>query len=122
MTVMKNKDDKVDCSIRLTILVIVICVNVILSVFFTGGKFFEKSKPFPVSLEERINPNVAPAASLARLPGIGLAKAEQIVSYRQQVSYSGRDAKVFKDAADLDNVSGIGPKTTEDMRKFLKFE
>ena len=116
-----TRDHQDHCSIRLTSLVVVICFNVFLSIFFVMGKF-SKPQVLSFSLEDRINPNAATSASLVRLPGIGRAKAEAIVLYRKNISSAGRDAKVFKDAADLDNVSGIGPKTTKGMRKFLKFE
>jgi competence protein ComEA len=92
-----------------------------LSIFFAIGKF-SKPQVLSFSLEDRINPNVAPAASLVRLHGIGIVKARQIELYRQQVSSFGTDTKAFKNVTDLDKVSGIGPKTVQNMRNFLKFE
>lgn len=122
MIVNISKDYEDYRSIRLISLVIVICFNLFLSVFFAIGKFSKSPQIFPLCLENRVNLNVAPLASLVRLPGIGRSKADAIISYRQKAFSSGQNAKVFKDAADLDNVSGIGPKTVENIQKLLKFE
>ena len=72
-----------------------------------------------VKLETRINPNTASAASLVRLPGIGLSRAEAITAYRKKFSESG---DVFQSADDLQKVAGIGPKTVQNIKPWLKFE
>ena len=51
-----------------------------------------------------ININTASALELEVLPGIGPSKAAAIVSYRQENG-------PFKNTSDIQNVSGIGPKT-----------
>jgi competence ComEA-like helix-hairpin-helix protein len=71
-----------------------------------------------IRLEDRINPNNASPASLMRLPGLGLAKANAIVEYRQRI----RPAVAFHDCNDLDKVEGIGPKVTAAMCQYLKFD
>jgi competence protein ComEA len=53
-----------------------------------------------------ININTASASELEALPEIGPALASRIVDYRQQNGS-------FKTAAEIQNVSGIGPKTYE---------
>ena len=53
-----------------------------------------------------ININTASAPELEALPEIGPALASRIVDYRQQNGS-------FKTAAEIQNVSGIGPKTYE---------
>jgi len=75
-----------------------------------------------MELEKRINPNFAPSASLVRLPGIGLSKAEAIIAYREQII--GRDGKLaaFTEANDLQKVKGIGPRTVEKLKPVLRFE
>jgi competence ComEA-like helix-hairpin-helix protein len=75
-----------------------------------------------IELEYRINPNDASPASLARLPGIGLARAEAIAAYREQFRQSNRGNLAFQDCDDLQNVKGIGPVTAENMCVWLKFE
>ena len=74
-----------------------------------------------VKLESRINPNDAPPASLARLPGIGLARAQAIVTYREQFRQNGKDDLAFRDCSDLQKVKGIGPKVAADMCQYLEF-
>ena len=74
-----------------------------------------------VKLESRINPNDAPQASLTRLPGIGLTRAQAIVTYREQFRQNGKGDLAFQDCNDLDDVKGIGPVTARQMCEWLKF-
>jgi competence ComEA-like helix-hairpin-helix protein len=74
-----------------------------------------------VELESRINPNNASTASLVRLPQIGPNRAAAIIAYRESISRSGSRA-AFRGCDDLRKVKGIGPKTVENLRKWLKFE
>lgn len=61
-----------------------------------------EENPSPGILEgERINLNTAPVEELVRLPGIGEARAESIVSYRKANG-------PFQRVEDLMEVSGIG--------------
>jgi DNA uptake protein ComE-like DNA-binding protein len=73
-------------------------------------------------LEHRVNPNDAPPESLVRLPGVGLARAQAIVAYRQQFRQSGKGDLAFRGCNDLHNVKGIGPVTVRDMCEYLRFE
>jgi competence ComEA-like helix-hairpin-helix protein len=74
-----------------------------------------------VEIDGTINPNDASPASLARLPGIGPARARAIVSYRSQLpSQPGRP--IFHRPEDLQAIPGIGPATTEAIRPWLSFE
>ncbi|MGA2092823.1 MAG: helix-hairpin-helix domain-containing protein [Sedimentisphaerales bacterium] len=84
-----------------------------------GGTVYESQAA--IKLQSRINPNDAPAASLARLPGIGITKANAIVEYRRQFQKSGQDDFAFKDCNDLRNIKGIGPVTAENMCEWLRF-
>jgi len=56
----------------------------------------------------KVNINTAGAAELDTLPGIGPAIAQRIIDYREQNG-------LFSSPEDLQNVSGIGPKTYEKM-------
>jgi len=66
---------------------------------------------------ERINPNTASAGSLQRLPGIGKARAESIIAYRQM-----HGPVAFRCPEDLDNIWGIGPATVRNIAKDLAFD
>lgn len=68
---------------------------------------------------ERINPNTASMGSLVRLPGIGRARALDIIHYRQ---VNAQFETVFESADDLQAIRGIGPKTAEKLAPWLTFE
>jgi DNA uptake protein ComE-like DNA-binding protein len=75
-----------------------------------------------IELERRINPNDASPASLMRLPGVGLVRANAIVEYRRQFQQNNQGVLAFQDCTDLDKVKGIGPATARDMCEWLKFK
>jgi competence ComEA-like helix-hairpin-helix protein len=77
------------------------------------------------SLQDTIDPNVAPWPELTVLPMIGPSKAQAIVAYREERLAAGavdEFGRVFRCAEDLDQVRGIGPKTVERIRPFLRFD
>ena len=61
---------------------------------------------------EKININLADAATLQMIPGIGPSKAERILEYRETTG-------PFQNIEDIKNVSGIGNKTFENIREYL---
>ncbi|MHC4291661.1 MAG: ComEA family DNA-binding protein [Planctomycetota bacterium] len=67
----------------------------------------------------RINPNTASVASLVRLPGVGKARAMDIIYYRQNQKQAG---PAFISTRDLQNIRGIGPKTADKISPWLIFE
>ena len=75
-----------------------------------------------IRLESLINPNDAPLASLARLPGIGIARAEAMIAYRRHFIEINSNRKAFQSCDDLQKVKGIGPKTAQNISEWLKFE
>lgn len=98
------------------------CICLILSAVFamrTLGGVVPGSKPVPA---ERINPNEAPAVSLARLPGIGPSRADAIVALRSRLRTQAEGEPVFRTAEDLGQVRGIGPATIEGIRPWLRFD
>ena len=101
--------------------IIAIVVAALLSALFASSGFSRTQQPHEIILEGRINPNVAPAPSLARLPGVGLTRAGAIVGYRNSFEQQS-DRQAFVDCNDLDKVKGIGPKTVQNISPWLKFE
>ena len=75
-----------------------------------------------IELDGKINPNNAPAASLVRLPGIGISRAEAIVAYREKFNQKNKNEPAFQNCNDLQKVKGIGPKTAKNISQLLKFE
>lgn len=63
----------------------------------------------------RVNVNTATADQLETVPGIGPVKAGRIVAYRDQNG-------PFRRIEDLQNVSGIGPRTVEQLTPYLVLE
>jgi competence ComEA-like helix-hairpin-helix protein len=110
--------------------VIAAFVAVVFSCCFTGRCLRSEQPPLllaqsstgAVDLESRINPNNASTASLVRLPQIGPSRAAAIIAYRESISCSGSSRAAFRGCGDLRKVKGIGPKTVEKLRKWLKFE
>ena len=104
--------------IQLSAFFIASCMAVVFCLCFTIGS---DSGAAPVKLESRINPNDAPAAGLMLLPGVGPARAQAIISYREQFRQNHPGESAFRNCNDLDNVKGIGPATISNMCKYLKF-
>lgn len=75
-----------------------------------------------IELEDRINPNDASIASMVRLPGIGVARAEAIVACREYLVKEDGNSRAFRSSDDLQKVRGIGPKTAQNISEWLKFE
>lgn len=65
----------------------------------------------------RLDPNVATAAELELLPGVGPTVAANIIAYRE----SAERQPAFTRPEDLDAVPRIGPVTIERLRPHLRF-
>ncbi|MDL2254118.1 helix-hairpin-helix domain-containing protein [Ruminococcaceae bacterium OttesenSCG-928-I18] len=68
--------------------------------------------PFFTEAVQGVDVNHATEQELAVLPGIGPSKARAIIEYRQEHG-------PFTTASELLEVSGIGPKTLEDIMEFI---
>jgi len=66
----------------------------------------------PLAEGERVDPNRDPEWELARLPGVGPALAERIVTTRSSLG-------AFQEPEDLLRVSGIGSATLDRIRPYL---
>lgn len=93
-----------------------------LAVGFAAGMHHRTTSPPAASPGERVNPNDAPASSLARLPGIGPARARAIVAHRNRVHERTGPQPAFRNAGDLQQVKGIGPATVNNLRPWLQFD
>ena len=102
------------------VLLAIFSVLAVVFLLLTGPQGSERKVDF--ELDSRINPNFASVASLARLPGIGRARAEAIVANRESLRENGAEEKAFEELNDLQKVRGIGPKTAENMAKWVKFD
>lgn len=67
----------------------------------------------PLADGETIDPNVASAEELDRLPGVGAAKALRIVQEREENG-------PFASVEDLARVTGLGPKSVERLKPHLR--
>ena len=102
--------------------VIAVALCVLFSVGFMVSGFSKFTRESEIKLQSRINPNVASIASLVRLPGIGISRAAAVVAYRE--NFDGREPNrpAFQNYDDLQKVRGIGPKTAQNISRYLKFE
>ena len=98
--------------------VIAMAALLILAAMFASLYRADCQPPLEV-LPQRINPNTASLASLVRLPGIGKARALDIIHYRQNQK---PNEPVFLSARDLENLRGVGPKTAAALEPWLTFE
>jgi len=97
-------------------------VCVLFSIALAASGLLGVGQSCQIVLDEQITPNDAPPASLVRLPGIGIGKANAIVAYRENLGRKDSDSRAFRDCDDLQKVKGIGPKTVQNIREWLKFE
>ncbi len=78
-----------------------------------GGRLIEIDKADPLTARFQVDINKADWPELIQLPGIGQTLAKRIVASRQA-------SGPFVDQDDLRRVRGIGPKTLEQIRPYLR--
>lgn len=76
------------------------------------GELIEIDRAAPLPLEFRVDLNHADWPELAQLPGIGETLARRIVDSREQEG-------PYLQAADLQRVRGIGPRTLQRLLPYL---
>jgi len=116
--------------------VLVLLGGVLLATILRTAPWREPA-PLPTAIST-INVNSAPWWELALLPGIGETLARRIVSFREGAAgglegdgWAERDGRaaqrrrlriVFSCADDLRGVRGIGPRKTQGMAPYLRFD
>ena len=75
-----------------------------------GGVVYPHGEPLYL-----LGVNTADAGALEMLPEIGPKLAAKIIAERER-------GGAFRDAADLERVNGIGPKTSDRLRAYLSFD
>lgn len=79
----------------------------------TAGRLIEIDRAAPLAAHFQVDINSAEWTELLVLPEIGPALAKRIVENR-------RNSGPFTSVDDLDRVPGIGPKTLERLRPYLR--
>lgn len=104
--------------------VISVCAAFVFSCIFVSNLpgFEHAGKERKIHIDNRINPNNASMASMARLPGIGPVRSEAIIKYRDNFRGKNGESQAFRLPDDLQKVNGIGPKTVQNISEWLKFE
>lgn len=77
-----------------------------------GGGIAADSNSAYSSGDSKVNINTAGSVDLQTIPGIGPSKAERIIEYRSSNGY-------FKSIEDIKNISGIGDKTFDNIKKYI---
>jgi DNA uptake protein ComE-like DNA-binding protein len=72
-------------------------------------------------LADKIDPNIADAATLSVLPLIGDKRATDIVTYRERYTRDHPGEFAFKSIQDLLKIRGIGASTIDQIRPYLTF-
>lgn len=80
--------------------------------FLIGRQTIEFDNAAPLEIELVIDINMADWPELSLLPGVGETRAQGIVAYRRQHG-------PFRSIDELQNVTGIGPKTMERLRPYV---
>ena len=99
-----------------------VSMAVLFSIFFVVPNLLGSGQSHEIALDSRVNPNDASVSSLVRLPGIGIGRADGIVAYRKSFIKKFGHGSAFQNCDDLQKVKGIGPKTIQNIREWLKFE
>ncbi len=123
---MKESEKKSSTGDKVFLLLTVIYVAVCAAIWIVSESAKNSSYVAPIPFEmpvseeisdvpedRKININTATEEELMTVKGIGEVTARNIVEYREE---NGR----FNDIGELDEVSGIGSKTLEKIRPYLK--
>jgi DNA uptake protein ComE-like DNA-binding protein len=105
-------------------LILLMCGYLLVRLAFTS-KYVSDPQPAQgaraAELQDKIDPNIADAQTLALLPNLGEKRAREIVAYREEFHRT-RPGKVpFQSPDDLLKVKGIGVSAVESLTPYLSF-
>jgi hypothetical protein len=109
---------------------VVLCIVVVLLAYLTYQLWrnpVDVDDPQPShgarfdELQDRIDPNVADAATLAALPSLGEKRAKEIVAYRESFVRFNPGRLAFTTSHDLLRVKGIGTSIVANLKPYLIF-
>jgi DNA uptake protein ComE-like DNA-binding protein len=72
-------------------------------------------------LADRLDPNTATEPELAAIPDMGEKRATAIVQFRDQFHTRHPDQPAFAKLSDLEQITGIGPATAQNMEPYFMF-
>ena len=117
-----QKIEVIENKIKSFSFIIAAAICVLFCGYFVVSNLLESEQLYEIRLDEKINPNDASAASLVRLPGIGIGRAHAPVTYLENSPKKGGNGLTFQNDNDLRKVKGIGPKVLQNMNEWLEFE
>lgn len=85
------------------------------------GEFKSSEGSGSDQLADRIDPNTATEAELAAIPELGEKRATAIVEFREKFRSRHPNVVAFQKVSDLEQISGIGAATAENMEPYLMF-
>jgi len=115
-----DQNDAKQNAIQAFAFVISTAICILAASFFAYSYLADLDEQSRIVLNNTINPNDADVASLVRLAGIGPARAEAMVAYREDF-VKVNVGRAFENCTDLQKIKGIGPKTSENICEYLRF-
>lgn len=107
--------------IALLLLAVVVLDGVIILHRMMGPGTIELDLTEPRRFGLQLDPDLACAEALAKLPGMNIGRARAIVQFREVNRDPQEKGRFYRTLDDVDQVPGIGPKTLEKVADYLHF-